>query len=138
VKLLKLHPEKSNRQIAKAVSVSHPHVGKVRAEAEQAGDVETVSTSVDTKGRNQPVKRKCTKSGVIAGKAVVKKPTSDLPKAPTPPVREAVAPDEELLLLREFGRFVIERTTVRTDPKDYSEWKVLLGRVKAILLGGSP
>jgi hypothetical protein len=55
-KLIKAAPEKSNRQIAKATKVSHPHVAKVRAEMEEAGDVETVSTSIDTKGRKQPVK----------------------------------------------------------------------------------
>lgn len=53
-KLLKAQPEKSNRQIAKATGVSHTHVNKVRSEMEEAGDVETVSTSVDTKGRKQP------------------------------------------------------------------------------------
>jgi hypothetical protein len=56
-KLLKATPGKSNRQIAKAVDVSHPHVGKVRAELESTGDVETVTTSIDTKGRKQPAKR---------------------------------------------------------------------------------
>jgi ParB-like chromosome segregation protein Spo0J len=56
-KLLKATPEKSNRQVAKAVGVSHPHVAKVRQELEKAGDVETVTTSVDTKGRKQPAKK---------------------------------------------------------------------------------
>ena len=56
-KLLKATPQKSNRQIAKAVGVSHPHVGKIRTEMETAGDVETVSTSIDTKGRRQQAKR---------------------------------------------------------------------------------
>jgi hypothetical protein len=52
-KLLKAQPEKSNRQVAKAVGVSHPHVAAVRAELEKTGDVETVTTSIDTKGRKQ-------------------------------------------------------------------------------------
>jgi DNA-binding Lrp family transcriptional regulator len=56
-KLLKATPEKSNRQIAKAVGVSHPHVAKVREELEASGDVETVTTSIDTKGRKQPAKK---------------------------------------------------------------------------------
>jgi hypothetical protein len=54
VALLKANPEKSNRQIAKAVDASHPHVAKVRAEAEESGDVETVSTVTDSLGRKQP------------------------------------------------------------------------------------
>jgi DNA-binding Lrp family transcriptional regulator len=53
-KLLKADPTKSNRQIAKMVDASHPHVAQVRKRAERAGDVETVTTSVDTKGRKQP------------------------------------------------------------------------------------
>jgi hypothetical protein len=57
-KLIKTNPEKSNRQIADQVKASHPHVAKVRAELEKTGDVETVSTSIDTKGRKQPAKRK--------------------------------------------------------------------------------
>jgi DNA-binding Lrp family transcriptional regulator len=56
--VLKAAPRKSNRQIAKAVGVSHPHVGKIRTEMESAGDVETVTTSIDTKGRKQQVKKK--------------------------------------------------------------------------------
>jgi hypothetical protein len=55
--LIKAQPEKSNRQIAKATGTSHPHIGKVRAELEKAGDVETVTTSIDTKGRKQPAKK---------------------------------------------------------------------------------
>ena len=56
-KLLEAEPTKSNRQVAKTVGVSHPHVAKVRDELEKAGDVETVTTSIDTKGRQQPSKR---------------------------------------------------------------------------------
>jgi hypothetical protein len=58
-KLIKANPGKSNRQIAAQAKVrSHPHVGKIRTELEKAGDVETVSTSIDTKGRKQPAKHK--------------------------------------------------------------------------------
>ena len=56
--LLKASPEKSDRQVAKLAGVSHPHVGKVRRSLEQTGDVETVSTSTDTKGRKQPRTKK--------------------------------------------------------------------------------
>jgi hypothetical protein len=56
-KILKVAPEKSNRQVAKVVGVSHPHVAKVRQDLEKAGDVETVTTSIDTKGRKQPAKK---------------------------------------------------------------------------------
>jgi DNA-binding Lrp family transcriptional regulator len=56
-KLIKAAPEKSNRRIAKIVDASHPHVAKVRKDLEEAGDVETVTTSIDTKGRRQPLSR---------------------------------------------------------------------------------
>jgi hypothetical protein len=55
--LLKASPEKSDRQIAGIVKVSPTFVGKVRAEREAAGDVSTVDTRTDTKGRKQPAKR---------------------------------------------------------------------------------
>jgi hypothetical protein len=58
VALLKAQPHKSNRQIANAVQTSHPYVAKVRRQSEKAGDVETVTTSVDTKGRKQPAKKR--------------------------------------------------------------------------------
>jgi hypothetical protein len=42
---------------------------------------------------------------------------------PAETVREAVAPDEELALLREFAHFVIGRARVSTNSKDHIEWK---------------
>jgi DNA-binding Lrp family transcriptional regulator len=60
VQLLKANPTKSNRQVAKLTNTSHPHVAKVREQAEKNGDVETVTTSIDTKGRAQPAKRNLT------------------------------------------------------------------------------
>jgi DNA-binding Lrp family transcriptional regulator len=47
-------PARSNRQIAQALGVTHPTVAKVRAELEQSGDVERITTSTDTRGRKQP------------------------------------------------------------------------------------
>jgi DNA-binding Lrp family transcriptional regulator len=80
--LIKANPEKSNRQIAAQVKVAtHPHVAKVRAKLEKAGDVETVSTSIDTKGRKQPAKRK--------GKARKKSNSIIAPPVPIETVNEA-------------------------------------------------
>lgn len=56
-KVLKAQPEKSNRQLAKMVGVSHPHLAKVRHELETSGDVETVTTSLDTMGRRQQARK---------------------------------------------------------------------------------
>lgn len=60
--LLKAEPEKSNRQIAATVKVSHPTVAAVRQGLETSGDVEKVSTRVDTAGRSQPARKPWTLS----------------------------------------------------------------------------
>jgi hypothetical protein len=52
--VLKANPEKSDRQIAKAVKASPTFVGKVRAEKEATGEVSTVDTRIDAKGVKQP------------------------------------------------------------------------------------
>ncbi|MGA8699781.1 MAG: hypothetical protein WB689_39330 [Xanthobacteraceae bacterium] len=65
-KVLKAKPGASNRQIAEATKTSHPTVAKVREELEQRGDVEKVSTSIDTKGREQP-RQRSSKPTTIAG-----------------------------------------------------------------------
>jgi DNA-binding Lrp family transcriptional regulator len=57
VQLLKADPTKSNRQVAKLTDTSHPHVAKVREQAEKTGDVETVTTSIDSRGRQQPARK---------------------------------------------------------------------------------
>jgi ParB-like chromosome segregation protein Spo0J len=63
VELLKKNPTMSTLQAAKAVGVSHTHGGKVRDAAQKKGDVATVATSVDTKGRKQPTTKPKSKSG---------------------------------------------------------------------------
>jgi hypothetical protein len=56
--LLKANPNQSDRQIAEMIKASPTVVGKVRAEKEATGDVSTVDTRTDTRGRKQPTKRK--------------------------------------------------------------------------------
>jgi ParB-like chromosome segregation protein Spo0J len=56
-KLLAADPGKSDRQVAKIVKASPTYVGKVRAKKEATGDVSTVDTRTDTKGRKQPAKK---------------------------------------------------------------------------------
>jgi hypothetical protein len=56
-KLLKADPSKSDRHIAKTVKASPTLVGKVRAEKESTGDVSTVDTRRDSKGRRQPARK---------------------------------------------------------------------------------
>jgi hypothetical protein len=73
--LLKAKPERSDRSIAKATKSSPTFVGKVRAEAEEAGTVSTVDTRTGDDGVAQPAHKPA-------------KPEPPKPKpspAPTPP-----------------------------------------------------
>jgi hypothetical protein len=65
-KLLKQHPERSDRATAKVVGVSKNTVASVRADAEARGQIDHVETRTDTKGRKQPA-RKPAKSGYKKG-----------------------------------------------------------------------
>jgi ParB-like chromosome segregation protein Spo0J len=56
-RLLRADPSKSDRQVAETVKASPTFVGKVRAEGEATGDVSTVDTRTDTKGRKQPARK---------------------------------------------------------------------------------
>jgi DNA-binding Lrp family transcriptional regulator len=67
-KVIKATPEKSNRQIAEQVKVSHPTVAKVRERLEEKGDVVKVTTSIDTKWRKQPAKKR---KAATTSKAVI-------------------------------------------------------------------
>jgi ParB-like chromosome segregation protein Spo0J len=58
VDLIKAQPQKSDRQIAEMLKVSPTYVGKVRTEMEAAGDVSTVDTRKDKRGRDQPARKK--------------------------------------------------------------------------------
>jgi DNA-binding Lrp family transcriptional regulator len=75
-KVIKATPEKSNRQIAEQVKVSHPTVAKVRERLEEKGDVEKVTTSIDTKGRKQPAKKR---KAATTSKAVIVNVDTGLP-----------------------------------------------------------
>jgi ParB-like chromosome segregation protein Spo0J len=126
--LLKIAPEKSNRQIAEMVKVDHKTVAPVRAEKVATGEIPQLTKTVgkDRKARAQPKR-----TDVVAKKVAVAAPK---PQSLDTIASEAVAPDE-LDLLREFARFVINRATaVKVDAKDYREWKELLERVKPLTL----
>jgi DNA-binding Lrp family transcriptional regulator len=62
-KLLRSNPEQSDRQVAKAVRVSPTTVGTLRKRLEEAGDVSSLDTRIDARGRAQPAtKPKAVKS----------------------------------------------------------------------------
>jgi hypothetical protein len=56
-KLLEANPEKSDRQIAKAIKASPTTVGDVRSKMEATGDVSKLDTRIDAKGRQQPARK---------------------------------------------------------------------------------
>jgi hypothetical protein len=56
-KVLKANPHMSSRRAAKLACVSPTTGTKTRARLEASGDVSTVDTSIDTRGRKQPAKK---------------------------------------------------------------------------------
>jgi hypothetical protein len=140
-KLLKTTPEKSDRQIAKAVKASPTFVGKVRAEKEATGDVSTVDTRTDTRGRKQPATKTATSKPKPAPAPIVAEPAIEpqveqveqqVPQQVSlPPVTEqqsavAVTPKDEPVTVtaraeqpRDAQRAEIERVAkrlVKVDP----------------------
>ena len=92
--LLKLYPERSDRQVAGNVGVSHPTVAKVRRSLEESGDVVGVTTTKDTRGRVQPRRRavaapKPTPAHPRAGAATLA-PGKRLPPAVATPAGAAI------------------------------------------------
>ena len=55
-KSLMADPQLSNRQHAERVGASHPTVAAIRADLEDSGDVEKLSTVTDSLGRRQPAR----------------------------------------------------------------------------------
>jgi hypothetical protein len=55
--LIKLRPNENNLRLAKLLRMSPTFVGKRRGKLEEAGDVSTVETRTDSKGRKQPAKK---------------------------------------------------------------------------------
>jgi hypothetical protein len=56
-KLIKIAPERSNRQIAKLVKVSHVTVGTARTELESTGQIDQLKKTVGADGRSRPTKK---------------------------------------------------------------------------------
>jgi hypothetical protein len=76
-KLLKTHPEQSDRQIAETAKTDHKTVAAVRRQAEGRGEIPHVKKRTDRKGRKQPAaKREATSA-----------PTLPVPEADTAPAR---------------------------------------------------
>jgi hypothetical protein len=59
-KLLKMQPERSNRQIGRLRDYHHETIGALRVELERRGEIRHVDFTQDTKGRQQPITRTVT------------------------------------------------------------------------------
>jgi ParB-like chromosome segregation protein Spo0J len=97
-RLLKAAPEKSDRQIAETVKASPTFVGKVRAQKETSGDVSTVDTRTDKRGRKQPAKKSTEKPGA---KQPARKPVRPDPRIIAPELADRVGRFAHDLILSE-------------------------------------
>ena len=95
---LKASPTTSDRQIAKQTGASHTHVTKKRRELEKTGDVATVATSTDTKGRQQPRRR--------SKSATAKTATATYASRATKPAEQSVSAGAGLDLSPELAAYV--------------------------------
>jgi hypothetical protein len=124
--LLKMNPEQSDRAIASDIRTDHKTVGAIRKQQEATGEIPQLKARTGKDGKTRKsLSAQPRKPPKRRGHKKVVEPTPKEQAAP-----DVIAPDEELTLLREFARFVIDRARVSTDPKDQNEWKVLLARVK--------
>jgi hypothetical protein len=161
--LLIADPTKSDRQVAKETGFSNTHIGNVRKKLEKSGDVSTVDTRTDTKGRKQPAKkaRKLAINPVdLRSAAPVElepsagleddKPTLDAvvvsqpsPSAPQPNDNWK-AEARETVALVDFARFTLTLiksghlkvsadVSIPESEERYRKWKDLKSRVKELL-----
>jgi len=90
-KLVKAQPEKSDRQLAQIAKVDHKTVGTARAESEGRGEIPHVESRTDTKGRQQPAKKKSRKRGTT----YLLEDEHGTPRRVAKAVIEAAAPSHE-------------------------------------------
>jgi hypothetical protein len=129
--LLGFDPLQTDRAIAAQAGVDHKTVGKARKQMESTGKIPQSKKRRGKDGRDyrQPNRSKPASVPKLAA----------VPKPDVNQIREVVAPDEELDLLREFARFVIEREgKCNFNPEDRPQWLVLRERAKAVLPGCTP
>jgi hypothetical protein len=110
--LLKADPSKSDRQIAKEVGASHPHVARVRNKLEKSGEVETVSTRNDSKGRAQPARK---------GAKPAKVKTVSVKIEPAPKVEPVTVKVKEAAAIEEPQLRNVEQSA---DDPAFDEWQV--------------
>ena len=58
IEVIARSPQKSDRQLGKEIGVDHKTIASARARGENVGSIAHVKTRIDTKGRQQPAKKK--------------------------------------------------------------------------------
>jgi TolA-binding protein len=107
--------------------VSHPHVAKVRSEMKKAGDVETVTTSIDTKGRHQPATKKKTETCVddpAASAEIMKGKLAKLETAETAATSKTVKSSISQRELEAAQAHIAELEAAREYDKDLAESRI--------------
>lgn len=108
--LLKATPSRSDRATAKIAGVSHPTVATVRADLEQAGDVEKLSTRTDAAGRQQPATKTLT---VEVTRREIPLNIVPTPRGPTPEQIRAVTAVKEQSARIMSGTATLEQPQIR-------------------------
>ena len=119
-KVLQLKPELSNRQIGEQTQASHPFVGKVRGEMEQAGQLETVSSSIGADGRKR--RRKKAKPR----QAKVKTPTEEITGVREPKTDAPIRLDPHDRLRHDQDRLA---ALYRKDAAKYQEFRDIVATI---------
>jgi hypothetical protein len=95
--LILAHPDKSDRQIAEMIRVSHHTVASVRDEMEGRGQIAHVETRTDAKGRKQPAKKaRPANASSKQPKNTTEPDTTTTPPAVFSEATDAESPGEEI------------------------------------------
>jgi hypothetical protein len=109
-KLIKTQPEKSDRQVAEQVKASPSTIGAVRKKLEQTGDVSSLDTRTDTRGRQQPAHKLGSHARTITHEKLAEIRAETPTESDAPPAVEAIGDRKDALrVLEDTTRFLAQR-----------------------------
>ncbi len=121
-KVIKANPAMSSRRAAKLAGVSPTTGVKARHKLEAAGDVSTVDTSIDTKGRKQPTRKPATKKnhddidGIAEKTATTTATNADAPAlapaSPEPNIVDCIEPANDMPAITPTDAIAPKKTTL--------------------------
>lgn len=125
--LIKRQPEKSDRQIAEQIKSNRTTVGQIRKKLEKSGDVSTIDTRTDARGRKQPAHKKLTKDPAVI--AAANRAEASANRRPEPSVSGRGDPID---LITSFT------VQVRSDVLDVArrigaDWPILVERLREVI-----